>query len=178
MRKGVHRVCDYTRLAVRYSCFSLLGFSLTACFNVTERALPDACAETDDDHDTAGQGCGFGVDVSEFPFSWSGNWSDYDNTFFPGPQSPCGDETGFRDVWFTVQIPTAGTLLITENTDSNVTIRVTFDCVNLECIDFAEEPEFLSIPSLDVEAELHVVVSEVGGNSVDELEMNFELLVD
>ncbi|MFO8071002.1 MAG: hypothetical protein R6V85_03920 [Polyangia bacterium] len=117
----------------------------------------DADADTDADTDTDGpNSCQNPHAIDAYPTQWSGQWSDYENSF--APSNECG--SGDRDIWFAAFVPAGATLTVEEIGAADVLLRHVESCTSFACIDWTDEPEQLAIPNPASDAWIRVVVTE------------------
>jgi len=118
--------------------------------------------------------CATPIYVTSYPDSWDGDWTDFGNSFTP--QGGCGDGGGGEDVWFAIRVPAGGAVTAVEATASDATLRLVESCSAETCVEFAEEPEALTIENGGGEpAFFHLVASEDASNAVTAISFDFTL---
>lgn len=116
-----------------------------------------------------GYDCQHPVNIDHYPQVWSGQWSDFGNTFSPG--NDCG--SAGDDIWLLIEVKAGESVTATEITGSEVVLRRVPSCQNSNCSGYADmEPETLVLKnSTGSDLNLFVVVGWAGG--LDELSISF-----
>ncbi len=142
-------------------------------------SLPDAytvLAGSDGDVDTdadtdAPNSCQNPHAIHDYPTQWSGQWSDYENSFAPSNQCGSGD----RDIWFAAFIPSGATLTVEEIGAADVLLRHVESCTSFACVDWTDEPEQLAIPNQASDTWIRVVVTEAALGAQEPPQVSFDL---
>jgi len=160
------------RIAVLEDAFEVLDGSTDADTDSDS----DSDSDTDTDSvppDGDGSGCEEPLLMEVDGETWTGAWGGFGQTFTPS--NACG--TGDQDIWFAAYRPAGRAIAVSETGPVDVLLRHIDDCVDLQCLEWVDEPEWICVAgSSQAGWELMVVTEKGSAGSTDSAIVKLEVL--
>lgn len=102
--------------------------------------------------------CGFPKNLSSLAATTAIHWGDYKNTFSATLGDNCG--SGYRDVWFWVPLPLAGSLEVYLLSGDDVHIQQINSCASTKCTQSVKSPQHLLISRKGTEQGALILISQ------------------